>query len=228
VGLTNNGKDVVARALGGVSFGISDPAATGSSATTLTDTGAAFAASSGGPPAQGGLVGQLVVATSTVLTYGVILSNTSTVLTVDQWHDWAAPESTLTTPSTTTPYAIVPGGAPCFYMGVTANATAFNATDATLAAEIWTSGGGIRRRLATWAHTTGTATYTIANTFTVNGSDTGLPITIAKIGIFQHFVNAAVTTSNSGQMLFETVLSSSAVLSAIGDNVAITDTVTIS
>jgi hypothetical protein len=29
-------------------------------------------------------------------------------------------------------------------------------------------------------------------------------------------------------MLFETVLSSSAVLSAIGDNVAITDTVTIS
>lgn len=228
MGLTNNGKDAVARAIGGDSFGISDPAATAISATSLTDSGASFPASSGGPPAQGGLVGHVVIATSTVLTYGVIISNTSTVLTVDQWHDWANPESTLTTPSATTPYAILPGGYPCFYMGVTANATAFSAADTVLASEIWTSGGGIRRRLASWSHTTGTATYAVANTFTVNGSDTGLPITVAKIGIFQHFVNATITTSNSGQMLYETVLGSSAVLSAIGDNVAITDTITIS
>jgi hypothetical protein len=230
MGLTNNGKDVVARAVGGDSVGFSGTN-TSTTATTLADTGASFPASSGGPPAQGGLVGHIVAAGTTAATmcYGIIISNTATVLTVDQWHDKAAPETVATTPVTTTAfYIVLPGGAPSFYMGVTANATAFNATDATLAAEIWTSGGGIRRRLATWAHTTGTATYTIANTFTVNGSDTGLPITIAKIGIFQHFVNATVTTSNSGQMLFETVLSSSAVLSAIGDNVAITDTVTIS
>jgi hypothetical protein len=122
---------------------------------------------------------------------------------------------------------VLVGGAPAFYMGITTNATAFNAADTTLASELWFSGGGLRRRLASWAHTNGTSTYTVSNTFTANGSDT-LPQAIAKIGIFQHFVNTTVSTSNSGVMLFETVLSSTATLSASGDNVAITDTVTIS
>lgn len=229
MGLTNMGKDLVSRAIGGDTAGFAGTNAS-TTGTTLTDAGTPFPASSGGPPAQAGLVGHIVVGgtTSATETYGVIISNTTSVLTVDQWHDPTAPESTRSAPvSGSSPYMVLQGGAPAFYMGVTANATAFSATDTTLASEIWTSGGGIRRRLASWAHTTGNNPYTIANTFTVNGSDTGLPITVAKIGLFQHFVNTTVTTSNSGQMLFETVLGSSAVLSAIGDNVAITDTVTL-
>jgi hypothetical protein len=127
---------------------------------------------------------------------------------------------------------VVPGGFPAFYMGISTATRVFTAADAVLTndgttvSELWFSGGGLRRRLASWAHTNGTATYTVSNTFTANGSDT-LPQTIAKIGLFQHFVNTTVTTSNSGIILFQTLLSSTATLSASGDNVAITDTVTI-
>lgn len=234
MGLTNNGRDAVARLVGGDSLSAIGTA-TGSSATSLTDSGASFTASSGGPPALGGLVGHIVVAGSTAanLTYGVIISNTSTALTIDQWHSVTAPETAASTPSTTAPYVVLPGGAPCFYMGISVATRAFNAADTVLSndgttvSELWFSGGGLRRRLASWAHTNGTATYTVANTFTANGSDT-LPQTIAKVGVFQHFVNATVTTSNSGILLFNTNLSSTATLSASGDNVAITDTVTIS
>jgi len=234
MGLADNGRDAVARMVGGQSTGHVGTA-TASAATTLTDTGAAFAASSGGPPALGGLVGHVVVAGSAAanLTYGTIISNTTTVLTVDQWHSPTAPETVATTPAATAPYIVLPGGYPCFYMGISVATRVYTATDdfltndGTTVSELWFSGGGLRRRLASWAHTDGTATYTIANTFTANGSDT-LPQTIAKVGLFQHFVNAAVTTSNTGIILFQTLLSATATLSAINDNVAITDTVTLS
>jgi hypothetical protein len=225
---TNFGRDIVARSVGGDTTGIADTA-TGATATTLTATGTPYSASSGGPPENGGFVGHIVVAGTTAanFAYGVILKNSTSVLTIDQWHNFTAPETVASTPSTTAPYVIAPGGLPCFYMGITANATAPAASDTTLTAEVWNSGGGVRRRLATWAHTNGNATYTVANTYTANGSD-ALPVTLAKIGIFQAFVNAAVTTSNSGPMLFTTLLSATATLSASGDNVAVTDTVTIS
>jgi hypothetical protein len=234
VGLSSNGRDAVARMVGGDPLGIADTA-TGTSATSLTATGTPFTASSGGPPALGGLVGHIVVAGTTAanFAYGVILSNTTSVLTIDQWHSLTAPETVATTPSTTAPYVVLPGGAPCFYMGISVATRAFNAADTVLTndgttvSELWFSGGGLRRRLGSWAHTNGTATYTLANTFTANGSDT-LPQTVAKLGVFQHYVNAAVTTSNSGIILFQTLLSATATLSASGDNVAITDTVTIS
>lgn len=229
MGLSNNGRDMVARAVGGDTLGYSGTA-TSTTATSLTNTGASFTASSGGPPALGGLVGHVVVAGSA---YGVVISNTATVLTIDQWHDPTAPETVATTPSGTSAYVVLPGGFPAFYMGVSVATRAFNAADTVLSndgttvSELWFTGGGLRRRLASWAHTNGTATYTVANTFTANGSDT-LPQTIAKVGLFQHFVNATVTTSNSGILLFNTNLSSTATLSASGDNVQITDTVTLS
>jgi hypothetical protein len=118
-------------------------------------------------------------------------------------------------------------------MGISVATRVFTAADTVLTndgstvSELWFSGGGLRRRLASWSHTGGTATYALANTFTANGSDT-LPQTIAKIGIFQHYVNTTVTTSNSGILLFQTLLSATATLSASGDNVLCTDTVTIS
>lgn len=234
MGLSNIGRDAVARLVGGDPAGIAGTA-TSTTATSLTNTGASFPVSVVGPPDNGGLVGHIVVAGSAAanFVYGVIIKSTATVLTVDAWHDPAAPETIGSLPAGTAPYIVLPGGAPCFWMGISVATRAFNAADTVLTndgstvSELWFSGGGLRRRLASWAHTNGTATYTLANTFTANGSDT-LPQTIAKIGVFQHYVNTTVTTSNSGIILFQTLLSATATLSASGDNVAVTDTVTIS
>lgn len=103
------------------------------------------------------------------------------------------------------------------WIAVTANATAASASDTTLTAEIATGGGGLIRAAATYAHTTGTNTYTLTNTFTANGSDS-LPVTLAKIGVFD--------ASSSGNMPFETLLSATATLTAVGDAVTVTQTVT--
>jgi hypothetical protein len=184
--------------------------ATASSATTLTSSG--FTASA--------YIGQIVLAGSTAanFVYGVIVSNTTTVLTVDRWYTPATPGGAAgTTPSTTAPFVILPGGAPAMYTAVTANATAPAAGDTTLTAEITTAGGGLVRKMSTYAHTGGAASYTLTTTFTANGSDS-LPVTIAKIGVFTGFV--------SGQMVFETLLSATATLSASGDALTTTHTIT--
>lgn len=103
------------------------------------------------------------------------------------------------------------------YIALTANATAPSAASTTLPAEITTAGGGLLRAQATYAHTGGTNTTTLTKTFTANASDS-LPVTIAKIGV----LNAA----SVGTLGYETLLNATATLSAIGDNVAITETVT--
>lgn len=185
--------------------------ATATSATTLTSTG--FIASA--------YIGQIVLAGSTAanFVYGVIVSNTTTVLTVDRWYNPSSLGGAAgTTPAATAPFIILPGGAPAMYTALTANATAPAAGDTTLAAEITTAGGGLVRKMSTYAHTTGAASYTLTTTFTANGSDT-LPVTVAKIGVFTSLV--------SGQMVFETLLSATATLSASGDALTTTHTVTI-
>lgn len=104
------------------------------------------------------------------------------------------------------------------WVGITTNATAPAASDTTLTSEIATAGGGLIRKVSTPAHTTGVASYTLTTVFTVNGSDTGLPVTIAKRGIFDQL-------AVGGTMIFETLVSPTAVLSAIGDNLTLTDTI---
>jgi len=105
------------------------------------------------------------------------------------------------------------------YMAVTANSTSPSASDTTLTGEITTAGGGLVRAQATYAHTNGTSTATLTKTFTANGSDS-LPVTLAKIGVFN--------ASSSGTMAIETLLKATATLTTSGDNVTITDTITIS
>lgn len=109
--------------------------------------------------------------------------------------------------------------AACNYLALTANATAPAAGDTTLTAEIATGGGGLIRAQAAYAHTTGQSTFTLSKTFTANGSD-ALPVVVAKIGVF----NAAST----GTMGFETLLSTTATVSASGDALTVTDTFTLS
>lgn len=103
------------------------------------------------------------------------------------------------------------------WMALTANGTTPSASDTTLAGEITTGGGGLVRVAATPAHTTGANTYTLTRTFTANGSDS-LPVTIHKVGIFD--------AASAGNLIFETVLSADATLTASGDAVTVTSTVT--
>jgi len=111
------------------------------------------------------------------------------------------------------------GTATAAYIALTANSTTPATSDTTLTGEITTAGGGLIRALGTYAHTAGTSTYTITKTFTVNGSDS-LPVTVAKVGL--------LTASSSGTLVFSTLLSPTATLSASGDTLTITQTVTLS
>ncbi len=108
--------------------------------------------------------------------------------------------------------------APANYMALTANATAPAAGDTALAGEIATTGGGLIRKQATYAHTVGTNTYTLTAAFTANTSDV-LPVTVAKIGTFN--------AGSGGTMNFTTLLNATATLSASGDQLTVTQTVSL-
>ena len=203
----NAGIDSVANMVGNP-LGISGTASA-TTATSLTSTG--FTASA--------YIGQMVVA-GTV--YGIITANTTTVLTVERWVNPATPGGAAgSTPSGTSTFSIVPGQAPAAFMALTANSGAPASGDTVLTGEITTAGGGLIRKLASYAHTGGTATYTEAATFTANGTDS-LPVTLAKVGMFPTLTGA------TGIMVFETLMSATATMTVSGDQVTNTQTVTIS
>lgn len=104
------------------------------------------------------------------------------------------------------------------YIGLTANNAAPAAGDTVLTGEITTAGGGLVRAQGAYAHTAGALTYTLTRIYTANASD-ALPVVIAKIGVF----NAAA----AGTMVFESLLSSTASLGVVNDQVQVTETVTI-
>jgi hypothetical protein len=103
-------------------------------------------------------------------------------------------------------------------VALTANNTAASASDTTLTGEITTAGGGLIRKAGTYGHTTGAGSYTITTVFTANGSDS-LPVTVNKRGIFD--------AASSGNMVFETLISPAATFNASGDQMTLTDTITI-
>lgn len=102
------------------------------------------------------------------------------------------------------------------YLALTANVTAVSAGDTSLTGEITTGGGGLIRAAATYAHTPGAASYTLTKTFTANGSDS-LPVTIGKVGVFN--------ASSSGTMPWARLLSATATISASGDTLTVTETI---
>lgn len=155
--------------------------------------------------------------------YGVVVSNTATALTIDRWYNPANPTGTTgTTPAANTSFFILGGAAPVDYMAITTNSAATVGTDTALPGEWNVAGGGLNRQVCSYAHTAGAASYTLTVTFTANSSDVSsgpLPATFAKMGTFDS------ATPATGVMLHETVLSSTAVLSAVGDALTITQTV---
>lgn len=154
--------------------------------------------------------------TSTILVYGVITSNTATALTVDKWYNPASPSGAAAAqPANNSSFIIIPGNAPAWYMAITTGTAA--ATDTSLASELTTNGLG--RAPATFAHTFSSSgiqnTYTLTNTFTYTSTGS---VVINAIGIFDALTN--------GVPLFTTILSATATVNASGDQVTITDTVT--
>lgn len=100
--------------------------------------------------------------------------------------------------------------APAVFIALTANSTAPAAASTTLTGELV---GGLARGSAVYAHTNGTATYTLTKTFTSDQT-----VIVAKIGVF----NAAT----GGTLVFETSLNATASLVS-GDQLQITETVTL-
>jgi hypothetical protein len=205
---TNAGLDLEWNTAIGIAAGYTGTA-TATSATSLTATGT--------PWGVNAFSGMTVFAGSA---YGYIVSNTSSVLTVDRWYNPASPGGAVASvPGSTSVFVIMPQSPPSQFMGLTANATAVGTGDTTLPSEITTAGGGLIRKVGTLAHTAGGATGTITGVFTANGSDS-LPVTIAKMGIGPSLLSAA-------NQLFQTILTpSTATLSAVSDQVTVTDTVT--
>jgi hypothetical protein len=208
---SGGGRDIISGASGGVlpAGGQGSPL-TGSSGTTATVTSTPYTVNQ--------LAGMRIVVPVTGLTtrpvYGNIISNTSSVITIDGWWDIST-EAIGTTPATTSAFLIMPGYGPGRYMGLTQDAAAASASDTALASEITT--GGCNRLLAAYAHTLGTGTYTLIKAFSVTAPFAA----IHKMGIY------AVGTGVAGPLIFESVLNADASVVS-GDTLTITETVTIS
>lgn len=156
-------------------------AATASSATSLTNSGASFPTSGQGLSGRIVAVGPNSSGTGSTV-FGVIMSNTGTVLTVDQWYN----PGTLavgTTPNATGTYQVLPGQFPAPYLAVTSDSGSPAASDTTLASELSTN--GFTRQLGTYSHTAAASTYSLATTFTATGTQT-----INKEAVFGSAVTA--------------------------------------
>ena len=205
--LTNAGRDLWAAGLGHAAG--ASGVATGSSATSLTDSGASWTTNQW----KGWRVYCPVTSVGTAPVYGNIGSNTGTVLTIDQW--WTAADGTGTTPASTNGYLVLANNTARF-MALTTDSAAASASDTTLASEITT--GGAARALATYAHTAGTNTYTLQKAYSITSTFTN----IHKMGLF-----TASTSTAAGILVFETVLNQDAIVGN-GDTLTVTETVTLS
>ena len=108
----------------------------------------------------------------------------------------------------------VPGAAGK-HMALTGNTVAPAKADTVLTGEFAAAGGGLIRVLAAYAHTAGSSSYSLSNTFTMNASD-GSTATPAKLGIF--------TALTGGLLVFESAIPSPPAM-VPSDSVAITETV---
>lgn len=204
----NGGRDQVSAMLGGkLGFGVSGTVATAATATTLTATATPFVVDAH--------IGQIVVAEegTNAPVRATIISNTTSVLTVDAWRN--ADDSAGTTPAATANYGILPGNAPARYIALTENAAAASAASTSLTGEITT--GGLGRTLGTYAHTLGAATLTLTKSFSVTAT---FPA-IHRAGLFQ------VSSASSALLSFETVLNADANV-INGDTLSVTWTITLS
>jgi hypothetical protein len=219
--LTNIGDMVVIGNLGGaIPAGGSGSPATATSATSITATATPWTASNLATP-QLGLAGFRVYAPVTGLTtapvYGNIVSNTTSVATIDQW--WTATDTVGTTPASTNAFIIGAGGfASARFIALTTNSGAASATDTALTGEI--TSGGCGRALGTFARGSnpsgGSGSFTLTKAFSVTSTFTA----IHKAGLF-----CCLTSAGADPMVLETVLNVDATV-ANGDTLTLTWSIT--
>lgn len=194
-------------------------AATASSATSLTDSGAAWTTNQ--------WAGYRVYAQSSTsnMVWANVLSNTATVLTVDRWYAAATPGGSAgSTPSSTSPFLIADGGSvSSWFVGLTSTNITPAHGDTSMSGEITTASSGLLRKIAPYAQTSGVASRSITLTpvYTATSSDT-FPTTVYAIGVFV----SMVVSSTPLCMKFETSLNASATINAIGDQITVTETIT--
>jgi hypothetical protein len=181
------------------------------------------------------LVGLRVVMYSTTsnnMVWGNITANgtgTNPTVTVDQWYVAATPGGSAgTTPTTPWAFMVLDGGyVSSWFCALATGANSPAATDTTLATNSNTevvSGtvSGMGRKIAPYAQTSGVASRAITLTPVWTAGGTGLPITVTTLGVFVSMVVGTAAT-----MKFETTLTpSSATISATGDQLTVTETVT--
>jgi hypothetical protein len=205
--LTNAGRDLAAAALGHVTAKYG--AFTATSATSGTPAGGGLSADA----YKGYRVFCPISAITSAPVYGNIGSNSTTVLTVDQW--WDGAYAAASTPASTNGYYIQAIFEPRF-MGITADASAANAASTTLTSE--QTANGLARAIATYAHSGGTATLTLQKAWSPSGTVNALH----RIGLF-----TAKDTTAAGVICFEAVLNADANV-VNGDTLTVTDTITLS
>jgi hypothetical protein len=224
--VTQNGRDIVARNLGGAVLGASGVSTTAPTATTYTMTG------TGAPGSTTAWNGQRIMAgsTSVGIVWGYIVSNTNAsppVVTIDRWYNPATPGGAAATTPVVGPYAVIDGGAPGWFVGISVSTTAVGGppdTHTALTSEYTTAGGGLVRQIAPYAHTASAATWTLIPVYTVNSTDVssgGLPLTFDSYGVFNSMV-----VGTAASMLYYNLFSASAVLASLGDQLTLTITVT--
>lgn len=205
-GFTNR-RDWQSKAMGmgaSAAFATGTGTSTATGATSLTNSGAAF------PTAGQGLAGQNVYVGGV---YGTILSNTATVLTIDQWTAGGSTSGAVgSTPGATSVYLIGPGQNPAAWLAITADATTPTSADTTLTSEL--AANGFSRAVGTYSHTAAATTYALTHLFTCTGGST----TINK--------EAVLGAAAGGVMPFESAEPSPPTLVS-GDTLTQTVTITI-
>jgi hypothetical protein len=213
-------------------------ALTAATATTATPAGGGLptAATSAG---NTGLQGKVIVVGPNASgvgsqVFGVIVSNTATVITVDQWYAIPVTGAAGTTPNATGNYTILPGMAWAAWVGLSTNSAAAAAGDVLRTADGLFGDGtvgaaateqstlGLARAYlgqgGATAPTYGAGTYVLAHTWTYTGA---VLVTLAKVVLCNSLAAA-------GSLLFlETLLSASGSVNANGDTITVTWTVTL-
>lgn len=195
-------------------------AATSTSATSLTNTGAAFP-TTGGP--NTGLQGQIVVCPVAGV-YGTITANTATALTVDQWTSFASATGAAgSTPAATAVYAVLPWAGTALWAGLSTNAAAAAAGDVLRSAD-GLFADGTTGAAATEQNANGLVRTFIPPTFPSPGQ-----ITLANTWTYTGSSSVAITKAVlcntkpvvGSLLVLETLTNATATLSANGDTVAL-------
>jgi hypothetical protein len=182
--------------------------ATATSATSLTATGTPWSVNQ--------WTNNVVVNLTTSPAWAVILSNTSSVLTLDQWYTFGSNTgASAATPSNTGAFAIMPGSGPAIWMALDSSGVTPNIAATVLGTEPTTLGMNRAFQPATFP-SSGVIQY--AHTWTYSGN---APLLINNVGMFNSGPGVA------GTLILYTALSAPAGVSNPGDQMLVTWTINI-